>query len=235
MSADNARKLPIKLLSFGLLMPLGIAGCGGSAKVSSGQAGPTVPDSVGFASTLPPVLSELRSVSASDCKIPSEKSLSTNMDDQVLVYFVCVDSPELDVVHARLRQRDKSFAPLGAAITSLLAGPTPAERSAGLQSRFSEKTSKDLVRADLTDNGHATVDLSGEFFSHMEPLGGTAQFAALLRELNSTVFQIPTAKSVVYRLAGNCERFYAVNEAVCTTISRSDWQQNTVLLVAPPL
>jgi len=137
------------------------------------------------------------------------------------------------VVHARLRQRDKGLAPLEAAITSLLAGPTPAERSAGLQSHFSEKTSKDLVRADLTDDGQATVDLSGAFFSHVEPLGGTAQVAALLRELNSTVFQIPTAKSVVYQLAGNCEMFFAEIEGDCTRISRSDWQQNTVLFVAP--
>ena len=94
---------------------------------------------------------------------------------------------------------------LRTALDQLLAGPTAAERSAGLTSWFSSATATYLVRVTLA-SGVATVD-----FTDLRPVIPNASTSAgahmLLAQLDATVFQYPTVHSVLYRINGSCEAF----------------------------
>jgi spore germination protein GerM len=130
------------------------------------------------------------------------------------------DAPELDIPGDSIAQADSagelrpSSQPasvnvsieLEAALRDLVRGPTQAERDAGAQSWFSEKTANAFKSVTMDAAGHAMVD-----FADLRPLIPNASSSAgsemLLRELNAAVFAFPSVNSVEYRINGSCEDF----------------------------
>ena len=101
--------------------------------------------------------------------------------------------------------RDDTTAALRVAMEELLAGPTPAERRAGLDSWFSEETA-DRLRSVTIEGGHAVVDFH-DLRDVIPNAGSSAGSRRLLAELDATVFQFRSISSVEYRLDGDCEAF----------------------------
>lgn len=82
-----------------------------------------------------------------------------------------------------------------AAVSSLLAGPTPAEALAGLSTAIPADT---VLRGVSIANGAATVDLSSAFSSG----GGSLSMLARLAQVTYTLTQFPTVSGVVFRVEG---------------------------------
>ncbi len=82
-----------------------------------------------------------------------------------------------------------------AAMTSLLAGPTAAERAAGMSTTVPAGTT---LRGVSVANGTATVDLSKTY----ESGGGSMSVMARLAQVVYTMTQFPTVQRVVFRLDG---------------------------------
>ena len=99
----------------------------------------------------------------------------------------------------------KSAALLRVTLDELLAGPTAAERAAGLSSWFSASTAG-YVRQVTLDAGRATVDF-GDLRSVIPNASTSAGSRLLLSQLDATVFQFPTVTSVIYRIDGSCQTF----------------------------
>jgi germination protein M len=83
-----------------------------------------------------------------------------------------------------------------AAMISLLAGPTPAEASAGVGSAVPAGT---VLRSVSVKGGTATVDLSSAFSSG----GGSLSMTARLAQVVYTLTQFPTVSQVIFRLDGH--------------------------------
>lgn len=96
---------------------------------------------------------------------------------------------------------------LEAALRELMRGPTEAERTTGVHSWFSDTTAQALRSVQVDGAGHAVVD-----FADLRGLIPNASTSAgsgmLLRELNATVFAVPSVESVEYRIEGSCEDFW---------------------------
>lgn len=99
----------------------------------------------------------------------------------------------------------RSAGVLRAALGQLLAGPTERERADGFASFFSSATAGMLAGVEVRD-GAAVVD-----FHDLRPVIPNASSSAgsqqLLAELDATVFQLASVRSVVYRIEGDCEAF----------------------------
>lgn len=93
-----------------------------------------------------------------------------------------------------------------AAMRQLLAGPTAAERTAGMWSWFSARTAG-MLRSVRVANGVAYAD-----FADLRPVipnaSTSAGSAALLGELDATLKQFSTVRRTVYSLAGDVATFY---------------------------
>jgi hypothetical protein len=120
------------------------------------------------------------------------------------VFFTCSD-PDGRLV-AVYRTTDRSSAVLRAALQSLLAGPTAAERAAGLTSWFSDQTSGMLQNVVIDPQGTATVDF-GDLRTVIPNASASAGSKLLLSQLDATVFQFPTVKAAIYRINGSCTDF----------------------------
>ena len=98
-------------------------------------------------------------------------------------------------------------ASLEAALRQLLRGPTPAERAGGIHSWFSDTTARALRSVQADEAGHAIVDFADlrELIPNASTSAGSGM---LLRELNGTVFAVPSVESVEYRIEGSCEDFW---------------------------
>jgi hypothetical protein len=108
---------------------------------------------------------------------------------------------------------------LRATLEAQLRGPTPAEREAGLFSWFSDDTAGMLGDVRLDEAGRAIVDFRD--FSRTIPGASTsAGSRILLNELNRTVFQFETVRSVEYRIEGSCDAFWNWIQAECTVVER---------------
>jgi hypothetical protein len=93
------------------------------------------------------------------------------------------------------------------AMNQLLAGPTAAERAAGLTSWFSPATAGTL-NAVTVSNRTARIDFDD--FSGIIPNASTAcGSATLLAQLNATATQFPTVDRAVYSFNGDVAAFYA--------------------------
>jgi D-alanyl-D-alanine carboxypeptidase len=92
-------------------------------------------------------------------------------------------------------ERTLADASVAAALRSLLAGPTAAERESGLSSAIPAGTR--LLSLDVA-GGTATVDLSEAFGSG----GGSLSMAGRLAQVTYTLTRFPEVERVVYRLAG---------------------------------
>lgn len=132
----------------------------------------------------------------------------------VTVYFTC-DGATLVPAY---RVVPSSRGVLRASLEALLAGPSSAERTAGVESWFSADTAGMLAGVSLS-NGRAVVD-----FRDLRPVIPNASTSAgsqlLLSQLNRTVFQFSTVRSVEYRIDGSCARFFEWLQMACQVGTR---------------
>jgi hypothetical protein len=117
------------------------------------------------------------------------------------------------------RQVVRTDAVLRTALEQQLLGPTEAEHAEGYFSWFSYQTAGMLNRVSIDSEGHAVVDF--EDFSDIIPnASASAGSRILLGELNATVFQFSTVRSVEYHFNGSCEAFFEWLQVPCQTIQR---------------
>lgn len=102
------------------------------------------------------------------------------------------------------------------ALLKLLDG---SENARGGDTWFSKTTANAIRSVSVDSTGHAIVD-----FDDLRPLIPNASSSAgstmLLEELNSTVFSIAQVRSVEYRMAGSCKRFWEWLQYSCQTVRR---------------
>lgn len=108
---------------------------------------------------------------------------------------------------------------LRAALDSLVAGPPVEEREHGWTSWFGEAT-RGTVREVRLDDGAAVVDFQGSLPRLIPGAGSSAGSEALLAELDSTVFQFGSVRSVEYRLEGSCDAFWEWLQRECAVVTR---------------
>ena len=108
---------------------------------------------------------------------------------------------------------------LRATLEALLRGPTAAEREAGLFSWFSDDTAGMLRDVRLDGSGKAIVDFR-DFSRTISGASSSAGSRILLNELNRTVFQFETVRSVEYRIEGSCDAFWNWIQTECTVVER---------------
>jgi spore germination protein GerM len=128
---------------------------------------------------------------------------------EVTVWFTCrpgSGSGPTSTVRAVHRAVPSEKGVLHASLLALLAGPSDDERSGSLSSWFSPRTQGMLRSVTISSTGHAVVD-----FADLRPVIPGASSSAgsqlLLAELDATVFQFPTVRSVEYRIDGSCTDF----------------------------
>jgi hypothetical protein len=105
------------------------------------------------------------------------------------------------------------------ALQNLLAGPDAAERAAGIESWFSDATRGALVSATVDRAGRATIDFAN-LRSMIPNASSSAGSAALLAELNGTVFEFAEVRSIEYRMDGSCDAFWEWLQYGCRTETR---------------
>lgn len=93
-----------------------------------------------------------------------------------------------------------------AALTQLLAGPTEAERAAGISSWFSSRTAG-MLRSVRVADGVAYADFA-DLSAVIPNASSSAGSAALLAELDATLKQFATVRRTVYSLDGDVATFY---------------------------
>jgi spore germination protein GerM len=135
----------------------------------------------------------------------------------VQVFFTC--AADLSVVGVT-RVVPQSEAVLRAALHELLAGPTAAEQRAGLTSLFSAATKDMLKIVTVDDAGLAVVDFH-DLRTVIPNASGSTASTQLLRELDGTVFQFPSVRSVEYRIEGSCPAFFEWLQRPCEFRERS--------------
>lgn len=116
-----------------------------------------------------------------------------------------------------VERRVEETAP-GAALQALVAGPTAAERAAGLSSWFSDST-RDVIREVRLEDGFLVADFTG-LPALIPGASSSAGSGALLQGLDSTAFQFPAVDSVEYRLDGSCEAFWEWLQRDCRVVRR---------------
>lgn len=111
-------------------------------------------------------------------------------------------------------------AELEAALTELVRGPSPEERTRGVTSFFSSETSH-IVRSVSVEGGLARVD-----FRDFRPLipcaSSSAGSEAFLDDLNRTVFGAVPVTEVEYTLEGDCEPFWNFLQYGCQRVHRGN-------------
>jgi len=109
--------------------------------------------------------------------------------------------------------------PLEARLRELLAGPTDAERAAGVESWFSEATAGQLRSASVDSAGIATIDFH-DLRTLIPNASSSAGSARLLRELNATVFEDARVRAIDYRIDGSCAAFWDWLQYGCQRVER---------------
>lgn len=132
----------------------------------------------------------------------------------VTVYFTC----NADTLVPAYRLVPASSGVLRASLDQLLAGPSPAERTAGLGSWFSGDTAGMVASVNLT-SGMAVVNFR-DLRAVIPNASTSAGSQLLLRQLDATVFQFSTVRSVEYRIDGSCARFFEWLQLACEVRSR---------------
>jgi germination protein M len=158
------------------LAGLGLAACGSGPKQAA-----TSPTTTAIAATTAP---------RTTAGTMTTTGLPPAATEDVRVYFLRGD--KLDVAHRTVVATPQIAA---AAMTQLLAGPTPADAAAGLATTVPAGTR--LLGINLAD-GIATVDLSGGFAGG----GGSLSMTARLAQVTYTLTQFPTVTGVVLSLDG---------------------------------
>ena len=223
----SERQLPCAGLVAGLLAIVLLVACG---LVPDGTPSeiplPTVPASAPIASAEPS--------QAPDLPVPIVPSgdptacgwgpaVPTPGPDVVQVWFTCAGA--FDPAQPGVGQTGRRVDPdatleerMAAALRGLVAGPTEAERAAGLTSWFSEATAGALLSVEVED-GLAAIDFAD--FSAMIPNASTsAGSAMLLSELNTTMFQFSEVDGFLYRFDGDCDAFWNWLQSGCIIQTR---------------
>lgn len=133
----------------------------------------------------------------------------------VTVFFSCHGS---DAAVPAYRLVPTTSGVLKASLEQLLAGPSPAERTAGLSSWFSTETAGMLASVSLSD-GKAVVNFH-DLRAVIPNASTSAGSQLLLRQLDATVFQFSTVRSVEYRINGSCATFFEWLQLACRTRTR---------------
>ena len=179
-AAGLGRLLPLLLIAAAVVIVAGaalLAACGGSTGGSSPQPTATVTVTASSSST--------PSGSASPSSSPSAAPKTT-----LRLYFL--RDEKLGVAERRVAHTSM---PASASVQALLAGPTAAERSAGLTSAVPA----DTKLLGLTISGTtAQVDLSEAFASG----GGSLSMTARVAEVVYTLTRFPTVRSVEFLVEG---------------------------------
>lgn len=132
----------------------------------------------------------------------------------VRLYFTRGEEPE-----PVEREIPRETGVLRATLEAQLRGPTAAEREAGLFSWFSDDTAGMLGDVRLDDTGRVIVDFR-DFSRTISGASASAGSRILLNELNHTVFQFETVRSVEYRIEGSCDAFWNWIQSECTVMER---------------
>ena len=136
---------------------------------------------------------------------PSPRRPAGSGQMEVRIFFNCDADGGGVSLHPVYRLVPRSAGVLRASLVALLAGPDDSERQAALGSWFSPATAGMLRSVSIRD-GHAVAD-----FADLRPVipnaGTSAGSARLLSQLDATVFQFQSVRSVEYRIEGSCERF----------------------------
>ncbi|MDI3341463.1 MAG: GerMN domain-containing protein [Sphaerobacter sp.] len=115
------------------------------------------------------------------------------------------------------------------AIEALLAGPTEAERAAGMTTAIPEGT---RLLGVTIDAGLATVNLSREF----ESGDGSVSLAARLAQVVYTLTQFPTVEQVQFQLEGEPVDSFGDGVLLDHPVSRADYEDLTpAILVETPV
>ena len=138
----------------------------------------------------------------------------------VAVYFTTGDGADCSTVEEWARPELAEMTALEAALTHLVAGPTPDEIAEGAGSNFSAATADSLVRVTHDESGYVIVDLT-DHGGWVSLSSASCSSAALLAQLNATVFQFGDVDRVRYELDGSCERMFNVLQSECTEFDRS--------------
>jgi germination protein M len=117
------------------------------------------------------------------------------------------------------------------AVTTLLGGPSSAERAAGVTTSVPERTR--ISGLGISENGVATVDLSREF----ESGGGSASMMMRLAQLTYTLTQFPTVKGVDLQFDGQPVQVFGGEGIVLDNPMTRDTFRNLLppILVESPL
>lgn len=155
---------------------------------------------------------------AADEPVPADSAASSARPplavDSVDVVFTRGEQP---VTVRRPAREDRPA--LRTALEELLAGPTAAERGAGIESWFSGLTADALRSAEVDAAGHAIVDFA-DLAALIPNAASSTGSAMLLTELNGTVFGIPEVRSVEYRIDGSCDAFWDWLQYGCQIVQR---------------
>jgi hypothetical protein len=202
-----------------------LAGCGGddndgvADSSSSGESSDESPDdSSTDADSTDGESTDGDSTGSSDSGgTPTDSAVSEPVT--VDVYFNTGDGSDCSEVSAFPRTVGPTDDLITITLAELVAGPTAAEEEAGASSFFSADTASVLQRVALTD-GLLVVDFID--MSGLIPNAGTScGSAALLAELNNTVFQFDEVERVRYLLEGSCDDFGNWLQTECIELDRS--------------
>jgi hypothetical protein len=139
-------------------------------------------------------------------------------EQEITVIFGCSDEIDPAGVPTTVIRRVPADAdPIRATLDALLAGPTDAERAAGLHSFFSAQTAGALDSL-AVDDGLAVVDFDdGIYVDGASTSGGSEIFVA---ELTSNLFQFDAIDRIEFRVHGRCEGFWGWMQRECRVATR---------------
>lgn len=106
------------------------------------------------------------------------------------------------------------------ALETLLQGPLPEERAAGITSFFGPGT-EGLLRDVFLQGDTMVVDF-GDFSATVPNAGSSTGSFYFLMELNGTVFAVPGVETVEYRMEGSCEAFWNFLQRGCQVVRRPE-------------
>lgn len=135
-------------------------------------------------------------------------------DERVFVYLMCEPPP----ADPRPVVREAPGVAQGAdsvrfALQQLLAGPTQAEREAGISTVFPAGSEALLIGVELHD-GLAVIDFA-DALRDAGPLNASTPRFMVFATLGATIFQFEEIDAIEYRIEGSCLEFARHFETTC--------------------